>query len=184
LPLDVYLGSIGPLRLRAYQTSPPGPLTTVSPHVQSLPALPAGPSGGTQSDHPIPSPLHPTERRYVGEYLHTVVVVELPSMSEIVDSLQDEQIEQSSQSHSPTQKPSRRPPVTSRTLPLLFIRSSDGVGYHSGRTVTCEHAFQGVDLTSIGTRPPNVDPGWLAAAQAAAAGVNGGNLHGWTLRVM
>lgn len=179
LPLDVYLGSIGPLRLRAYQTSPPGPLTTVSPHMHNLSPLAAGPSGA-QSELPG---LPPTERRYVGDYLHTVVVVDLPPMVDIVAALDDEEDERNVESHGPGQKV-KPPPVSSRTLPLLFIRSADGVGYHSGRTVTCENAFHNVDLGTIpGGRPPNVDPGWLAAAQAAAA-VDGNGLHGWTLRVM
>jgi len=77
--------------------------------------------------------------------------------------------------------------LAGRSLPLLFIRALDGVGYHSGRTIACENVFENMNLNVIGRGPggsPNgIDhQGWLAAAQAAAA-VDGG-LHGWTLRVM
>lgn len=172
LPLDVYLGSLGPLRLRAYQTSPPGPLTTVSPHVHSL----GGPAvaGGSEGEH-----VAHAGRRYVGDYLHTVVVVDLPPIAEIVDALQDEPTA-GPEASSSSQKKAPLPRINGRSLPLLFIRSADGVGYHSGRTVTCENVFQGVDIAN---HPPNVDPGWLAAAQAAS--VDGNNpYNGWTLRVM
>ena len=174
LPLDVYLGSLGPLRLRAYQTSPPGPLTTVSPHVHNL----GGPAvaGSSDSDH-----VTHAGRRYVGDYLHTVVVVDLPPIAEIVDALQDESTAGPEASSSTQKKPAPViPRINGRSLPLLFIRSADGVGYHSGRTMTCENVFQGVDIAN---HPPDVDPGWLAAAQAAA--VDGNNpYNGWTLRVM
>lgn len=81
--------------------------------------------------------------------------------------------------------------IAGRSLPLLFIRACDGVGYHSGRSITCENVFQSMDLGAIAPghhvlSPPGGggagDPNWLAAAQAAA-NVEGG-LHGWTLRVM
>jgi len=76
--------------------------------------------------------------------------------------------------------------IAGRSLQLLFIRASDGVGYHSGRTIACENVFEGMSLNVIsggpGGSPSGIDQSWLAAAQAAAA-VDGG-LHGWTLRVM
>jgi len=147
-----------------------------------MPPLAAGPSGGPQVDHS--GPLHPADRRFVGDYLHTVVVVDLPPMAEIVAAVDEDSAEDKGEPLGPGEKP-KPSPITSRTLPLLFIRSADGVGYHSGRTVTCENAFQNVDLSNIpGGRPPNVDPGWLAAAQAAAASDGSSGLHGWTLRVM
>lgn len=76
------------------------------------------------------------------------------------------------------------PSIAGRSLPLLFIRASDGVGYHSGRTIACENVFQSMDLGLNGgpNAAAHIDSGWLAAAQAAAAA--DGGLHGWTLRVM
>lgn len=107
------------------------------------------------------------------------MVVDLPPIAEIVDALQDDSTS-GPEASSSTQKKSVIPRINGRSLPLLFIRSADGVGYHSGRTVTCENLFQGVDIAS---HPPSVDPGWLAAAQAAT--VDGNNPYdGWTLRVM
>lgn len=107
------------------------------------------------------------------------MVVDLPPIAEIVDALQDEPAA-GPEASSPTQKKPVVPRIGGRSLPLLFIRSVDGVGYHSGRTVTCENVFQGVDIAN---HPPNVDPGWLAAAQASS--VDGNNpYNGWTLRVM
>lgn len=71
--------------------------------------------------------------------------------------------------------------ITGRSLPLLFIRGADGVGYHSGRTLTAENMFQGIDLSNppVGAGAP--DPTWVAAAQAAAA--DGGH-YGWSIRVL
>jgi recombining binding protein (suppressor of hairless) len=68
---------------------------------------------------------------------------------------------------------------------LLFIRPSDGVGYHSGRTIACENVFQTMNLGSMAGSAPgggNIDTNWLAAAHAVATA--DGSLHGWTLRVM
>lgn len=71
-----------------------------------------------------------------------------------------------------------------RTLPLLFIRARDGVGYHSGRTIALENVFAQMEMNPHGPPPPGVDPGWIAAAQAAAGGPSGMEMSGWTLRVM
>ncbi|KZP16849.1 hypothetical protein FIBSPDRAFT_957740 [Athelia psychrophila] len=185
-PLDVYLGNIGPLRQRVYQASPPGPLTNISPFVQSL----TGDSG---------SPGNPGPSQYMPSGpLHTIVVVEMPPLADVIKALEEDanaSNENGSQSgqHSP-QEPSGSqlggevppPSIAGRSLPLLFIRASDGVGYHSGRTIACENVFQSMDLGSMGNGPnqqtASIDTGWLAAAQAAAAA--DGGLHGWTLRVM
>ena len=214
--MDVYLGNLGPLRLRVYQTTAPGPLTNISPFVSSMP----GPQGLEGAPGPSPatgSPLSPTvPPRYIpAGPIHTIVVVEMPPLADIIKVLEDEL---SSHSH-PHPEPSQGarqspdagagasgssgshesrngngnlsapPPSTTmatRSLPLLFIRAADGVGYHSGRTIACENVFQGVDLNAMAAANssnggPPVDPNWLAAAQAAAAE---GGLHGWTLRVM
>ena len=77
--------------------------------------------------------------------------------------------------------------VSGRSLPLLFIRGADGIGYHSGRTIAAENMFQGIDLQQAaagGASGPGgapTDAAWLAAAQAVAAD---GGVHGWTLRVL
>lgn len=138
--------------------------------------------------------------------LHTIVVVEMPPLQDIIKALEEDPLPPHPESQGNRQSPENgatphegrngngalpvpAPPtpasITGRTLPLLFIRSSDGIGYHSGRTIACENVFQGVDLNAMAAaNPPNgppVDPSWLAAAQAAAAE---GGLHGWTLRVM
>ncbi|ELU43089.1 hypothetical protein AG1IA_02880 [Rhizoctonia solani AG-1 IA] len=44
-----------------------------------------------------------------------------------------------------------------RGLPLLFIRASDGAGYHSGRSVACESVFSS-----------GASGEWVQAAQAVA----------------
>lgn len=137
--------------------------------------------------------------------LHTIVVVEMPPLADVIKALEEDSLPPNdgtrSGHHSPHEAsgsgsqqpingagPPPPPPqsIAGRTLPLLFIRASDGVGYHSGRTIACENVFQAMDL-SMGGNPANpqagsIDTGWLAAAQAAAAA--DGGLHGWTLRVM
>jgi len=199
IPLDVYLGNIGPLRQRVYQASPPGPLTNISPFVQSLTGE-AGPSGEHRN---IPSPTSPNVTgppQYMPSGpLHTIVVVEMPPLADVIKALEEDALpsgdgtgsgQQSPHEASGNQQPANGaaspPSIAGRSLPLLFIRASDGVGYHSGRTIACENVFQSMDLGSMGN-PPNpqaasIDNGWLAAAQAAAAA--DGGMHGWTLRVM
>jgi len=166
-----------------------------------------GPSSATGSLSPtVPSRYMPAGP------IHTIVVVEMPPLQDIIKVLEDDS---SSQSHPHSElsqgtrqspdagagasgshesrngnvnlsAPPPSTPMATRTLPLLFIRAADGVGYHSGRTIACENVFQGVDLNAMAAANssnggPSVDPSWLAAAQAAAAE---GGLHGWTLRVM
>lgn len=48
-----------------------------------------------------------------------------------------------------------------RGLPLLFIRASDGAGYHSGRSVACESVFGS-----------GASGEWVQAAQAVAGAAN------------
>jgi len=194
-PLDVYLGNIGPLRQRVYQASPPGPLTNISPFVQSLTGE-AGPSG-EHRNIPAPASNITGPPQYIPSGpLHTIVVVEMPPLADVIKALEEDALPSNcdgeTSQHSPheaSQPPngaSSAPSIAGRSLPLLFIRASDGVGYHSGRTIACENVFQSMDLGSMGN-PPNpqaasIDTGWLAAAQAAAAA--DGGMHGWTLRVM
>jgi len=212
-PLDVYLGNIGPLRQRVYQASPPGPLTNVSPFVQSLTGAPPVDPGPSGEHHNISSPgLSPTPGlagppQYIPTGpLHTIVVVEMPPLGDVIKALEDDALPSNDDStrsgqHSPHEAsgsgsqqpvngagplPLPPPSIAGRTLPLLFIRASDGVGYHSGRTIACENVFQSMELGMAGNpanpQAANIDTGWLAAAQAAAAA--DGGLHGWTLRVM
>ncbi|KII93857.1 hypothetical protein PLICRDRAFT_36080 [Plicaturopsis crispa FD-325 SS-3] len=204
VPLEVYLGNIGPLHQRIYQAQPVGPLTSVSPFVHSIPGgeqpiAGAGPSGDQQTGESTASGVVQAQPRYVPSGpLHTIVIVDMPPLSEVIKALEEDALPsngEASNSGPHTPDPSSQPPqngagphnppsIAGRSLPLLFIRASDGVGYHSGRTIACENVFQSLDLGSIGGNPPNpsVDPSWLAAAQAAAAA--DGGLHGWTLRVM
>lgn len=196
-PLDVYLGNLGPLRHRIYQATPPGPLTNISPFVQAIP----GGEGPSDSTGP-PSPTVGAPRYMASGPLHTIVIVEMPPLADVIKALDQDALPpdvdgsgsnhhsprsvDGSQPHDHRNGPSQPPlSIAGRSLPLLFIRASDGVGYHSGRTIACENVFQTIDLGSMAGNPPgggNIDTGWLAAAQAAA--VADGGLHGWTLRVM
>jgi len=197
--LDVYLGNLGPLRHRVYQATPPGPLTNIAPYVppgMTGPAL----DGGSTSDPSSASPVSPVAGppRYMSAGpLHTIVIVEMPPLLEVIKALEEDALPPpsdgpgTSSRRSPEgsdARPSGPPHPSSfagRSLPLLFIRSSDGVGYHSGRTITCESVFQSIDLSSMATHPPagpgTLDTNWLAAAQAAAVATEGSI---WTLRVM
>lgn len=200
-PLDVYLGNLGPLRLRVYQATPPGPMTNASPY-ESLQAQHGLDGGGPSSDSlGLPITAASTQRYVASGPLHTIVIVEMPPLTDVIKALEDDALpahsdgsaparqspEQANQEASSTTAPPPPPSIAGRSLPLLFIRASDGVGYHSGRTIACENVFQTMDLGGIPGNPPNgapgnIDTGWLAAAQAAAAA--DGGLHGWTLRVM
>ncbi|KAG5647629.1 hypothetical protein DXG03_008982 [Asterophora parasitica] len=191
-PLDVYLGNLGPLRHRVYQATPPGPLTNISPFVQTIPPEGLSDVAGTP-------PTLGAPRYMASGPMHTIVIVEMPPLADVIKALDQDALPPNadgsgSNPHSPrpdgTPAPDPRAgqppiPLAGRSLPLLFIRASDGVGYHSGRTITCENVFQGIDLGSMAANPPagaNLDTGWLAAAQVAASA--DGGLHGWNLRVM
>ncbi|KAF8898853.1 hypothetical protein BD779DRAFT_1485864 [Infundibulicybe gibba] len=191
-PLDVYLGNLGPLRHRVYQASPPGQLTSID---------------GPPSDSGSPNTPTTGQPRYVPSGpLHTIVIVEMPPLADVIKALEEDALPPnadtaSNSQHTPPAGPQSHegqngavvpsPPIAGRSLPLLFIRASDGVGYHSGRTIACENVFQAMDLGSLAGNPTNpsganIDTGWLAAAQAAAAAAAAadGGMNGWTLRVM
>jgi recombining binding protein (suppressor of hairless) len=189
-PLDVYLGNLGPLQLRVYQTTPAGPLTTINPFLQPGPQVMDDMGAGSSASSP--------QRFMPSGPLHTVVIVEMPPLPDVMKALEDDALPTPdlNKSHSPENSNQEGPPVppppmptiAGRSLPLLFIRASDGVGYHSGRTIACENVFQGMDLGNIAGNQGNgsagnIDTGWIAAAQAAAASADG-SMHGWTLRVM
>ncbi len=140
---------------------------------------------------PPAAPISPdASARFMPSPLHTIVVVELPPLSDILKVLQDDTVPSAAtvaDTKGPAQEGTsadgaRLPPpplsLAGRSLPLLFIRSSDGIGYHSGRTVTCENVFHGMDIPTASQN----GEGWIAAAQAAA--VADGTIHGWTLRVL
>jgi len=189
-PLDVYLGNIGPLRHRIYQAAPSGPLTAVTPF------LPGGPQdGGPSNATGTPSPTI-AGARFMPSPLHTIVVVELPPIADVIKALEQDALPANSEGGTGSDQSLRapnnvplsdpgQPQIAGRSLPLLFIRSFDGIGYHSGRTITCEHAYPPIDLGNMVGNPAvgtNIDTGWLAAAQAAAAAEGG--LPVWQLRIM
>ncbi|KAF9523603.1 hypothetical protein CPB83DRAFT_775195 [Crepidotus variabilis] len=191
-PLDVYLGNLGPLRLRVYQATPPGPLTTVNPFIGAAP-------GGQVMGAPAPpgTPDPNAAARFMPSPLHTIVIVEMPAVPDILKALEDDNStpppvgdgkapSPGSSSGDAQARPPAPPPI-GRSLPLLFIRSSDGIGYHSGRTIACENVFHSMELNNMAAAQQNgaaaatIDTNWIAAAQAAAAE---GGMHGWTLRVL
>ncbi|KAF8973690.1 hypothetical protein BDZ97DRAFT_1690944 [Flammula alnicola] len=194
--LDVYLGNLGPLHLRVYQTNPPGPLTAINTFMPTPGGQPMEARDGASGS---PS----SSQRYIPSPLHTIVIVEMPPLADVIKALEDDALPISnnsangnkpqssdapnSESSSAPPLPAPMPSIAGRSLPLLFIRASDGVGYHSGRTIACENVFQAMDLGNMGGNQANVpaagmDANWIAAAQAAA--VAEGGMHGWTLRVM
>jgi len=195
-PLDIYVGNLGPLRHRLYQATPHGPLTSISPFVQSVSMAETSP---TEIHHvgnvPPVNPGAPLGSNYQPPGpLHTIVVVEMPPIEDMIKALEEGlnppsngDANKSGSSPNGDGAPSKPDAhsIAGRSLPLLFIRPSDGVGYHSGRAIACENVFQAMDLAGMGGANPgagSIDTGWLAAAQAAAAAEGG--LHGWTLRVI
>jgi recombining binding protein suppressor of hairless len=189
--LDVFLGNLGPLPHRVYQTSPPGPLTSIGPYVQPLPGMDGVPADSPTSPN---SPVGGPPRFMPSGPLHTIVVVEMPPIADVIKALEDDALplnadrpENSDGTHPPDGRNGSGPPpsINGRSLPLLFIRSLDGVGYHSGRTIACENVFH---LNPLNGQPPHpgsdIDTGWLTAAHAAVGDGGLQNLPGWTLRVM
>ena len=200
-PLDVYLGNLGPLPARVYQASLPGPLTNISPFVPMQTGADLVHDGQGSSEGGQAGTAPPPPRYMAPGPMHIIVVVEMPPLPDVMKALDDDSAtpdagENSRSGEGTKERKSKDSGIGStaapqhlsgRSLPLLFIRASDGVGYHSGRTIACENVFQSMDLSAIAANPTNtnaasIDTGWLAAAQAAAAAEGG--LHGWTLRVM
>ncbi|KAG6334495.1 hypothetical protein ID866_4590 [Astraeus odoratus] len=215
-PLAVYLGGIGPLRVRIY---PPGsgPLRNVGPFGGGVPGHPldmpttsdAGVAGPGTSAVGAPSPRSPTQTG-----IHTLVTVDIPPLPEVIKAIQEDRVlpnilvsdgaappHPSSSGADAGQvdggvsnglQVSTNPSllaIASTPLPLLFVRMSDGVGYHTGRNIACENVFQSMDLGAMAAGHAlsspggaSADPNWLAAAQAAASAEGG--LHGWTLRLI
>lgn len=176
-PLSIYLGNLGPLRHRINAPYPPGPLTSVSPYVQAI-----GPDG-VQRDEPIGPGVSPLERSpyLAANPIHTSITVDLPPMADILRSLQED-LEPPRDGAAPQNGTSTDPKLNvaalnGRSLPLLFIRAADGVGYHSGRAIAVENIFQSLEINGR-----TDDQAWLAQAQ----GMQGleAAMHSWSLRVI
>lgn len=186
--LEVWLGDIGPLTQRVYPAPGTGPLTSVTPFQQVGPPPSAEPvSASTETGSPSTGTPPGPPQFDRGGLIHSMVVVELPPVQDIVRALQDEakraapateNAESAGNGSTPAEPASVD--ITGRTLPLLFIRGFDGVGYHSGRSVACENVFHGMEITAQNS---GNDATWLAAAQAAAQAA-GTTDHGWTVRVI
>lgn len=114
----------------------------------------------------------------------------MPPIQQIVKALQDEARRQEGGAGPSGENadgeanrsgtPERPVNIAGRSLPLLFIRGADGIGYHSGRTITCENVFMDMN-NPVNPQGGTPDAAWLAAAQSAAAD---DSIHGWTLRVL
>ncbi|KAH9944135.1 uncharacterized protein BXZ73DRAFT_39580 [Epithele typhae] len=191
-PLDVYVGNLGPLRLRIYNHSP---LAMDGRFDPSMPFVPIPNLSHEPPNTPIfDERIQPGNQRndmvlnLPARHLHMMIVVELPSMRDILQAIQDDAIPD------PTGDPGKqRTPrdknelgfdtfgrdVAGRSLPLLFIRSYDGVGYHSGRVIAAENVLHNMEMSP---RPPGeVGEEWLAAAREAA---DMAPHNGWSLKVL
>jgi recombining binding protein (suppressor of hairless) len=156
---------MGPLNLRVYQATPPGPLTNVQPYVTP---------GGQL--------ITPGSDRFLQTPLHTIVIVDMPPIQDVMKNLEEQLTPPSNPtetkppseegSSSDGTRPHPSMALSGRGLPLLFIRSSDGIGYHSGRTLACENVFH--NLGPIAAPNATGETNWLTTAVA----------EGWTLRVL
>jgi recombining binding protein (suppressor of hairless) len=123
---------------------------------------------------------------------HCLVFVRLPDLQDIIKAV-DEDLPKAAlgdatpeperaqdvgeggpESSDPPEQNTLVQPFVGRSLPLLFIRPCDGVGYHSGRSIVVENLFVQIHLHN-GT--PSVDPAWLRDAM-------GGDMGRWTVRVL
>ncbi|KAI0348389.1 hypothetical protein BDW22DRAFT_1424569 [Trametopsis cervina] len=194
--LDIYIGNVGPLPVQYWQPGAPHMGTAMTPFVQAI-----GPDGVAREqevDHGIRSIQH-LAMYAPGPAIHTTVEVEMPPIGDLLKSIQDDlepptpeelagggerSRKDKGTANEPPIRPDKTAQIAGRSLPLLFVRPYDGVGYHSGRAIACENVFQTMDLAGMAGpgAGAGLDTDWLAAAQAAAAVDNG--LHGWTMRVI
>lgn len=216
----------------------------------------AGPSGSHRHAGDTPRTIVAPPRFVPSGPLHTIIIVDLPPMNDIVKALQDGMISlatgaaeaarmmgptsasrspssehgrerpsdgphEASTSDRPEAGPSSGPaqpilaedsrshahpsmqelegvqgpvhsgPLPPQALPLLFIRGSDGIGYHSGRSIACDHLFHDMGVNPMHAHaharsPTNgrnpADGGWLGTAQTTVGGDAG--MQGWSLRVI
>lgn len=180
-PLDVYLGPIGPLRIRVYQATPlplgqghPATVPPFIPNPQAEGFMKFLPSAGTLNATPRTTLVHGP--------LHTVVIVELPPKGEVLKALEEDALPSNEEATDPTtgRPRSKADRLSGRSLPLLFIRAFDGIGYHSGRAIACEYAFKGMELPAVPAGGDGRDA-WVAE-QAVQAAENSAN--SWSYRVI
>ncbi|RPD64861.1 hypothetical protein L227DRAFT_494481 [Lentinus tigrinus ALCF2SS1-6] len=191
VPLDVYIGNIGPLRLRIYNHSP---LAMDGRFDPSMPFIPV-PALPNQNAVPIiASNIQPRESDKYADvvltlpprHMHMMIVVEMPPIADILKALREDAVPTTNgdKSDGPDSRGSNlMRDIAGRSLPLLFIRSLDGVGYHSGRVIAADNVLHQMDLSNP-ARPSGEGGEWLAAAQAAARLADDTNLHGWNLKVL
>lgn len=196
--LEIWLGDIGPLTHRLNNAPTSGPLTSVAPFYGSTDqqqpppgaAISGVPPTGAAATASVPPTVPPATPYLPSGALHTNVIVDMPPIQQIVKALQDEVRrsqagasesgeggENEANGNSPPEGPIN---IAGRSLPLLFIRGADGIGYHSGRSVTCENVFMEMN-NPVNPQGAPGEPAWLTAAQTAAAD---SSMHGWTLRVL
>ncbi|GJJ08876.1 hypothetical protein Clacol_003096 [Clathrus columnatus] len=202
-------------------SQPPTPSTagpsasTSNPTTIPLPGQQASPGSVHSLIHPIPPPSHPPPHsppvappRFVPQGpLHTIIIVDLPPVAQIVRSARESVglpahagymgegmsgipgmemgislgggqgsngESNSGDKHGHGHPPPPPPPLP--TLPILFIRTYDGVGYHSGRSIACEPNLGPGEIERIRRGIPN----HTAAANASGngsgpSGSNGAN---------
>lgn len=175
VPLDVFIGSLGPLSLRLFHPNPPGPLV----RIQTYPTR-----SEEHGDHTAPL------EAFLPTAANTVVMVELPPIENIMKALRDSDPAVAEASTGNTASgPGSAPPTPAsflgRAIPLLFVRAADGVGYHSGRTIICESLFHPIPLPDpamLAANGQTIDTNWLVAQTPVAT--TDSPLHGWTLRVI
>jgi recombining binding protein suppressor of hairless len=134
---------------------------------------------------------HAPHRFAVPGVEHSIIIVDMPELKEVLKALADESspiLRRTSESREGSSSPNASGDVAAeqplpkpedlagRSLPLLFIRAYDGVGYHSGRNIAIENVLNQYDLAK--GAPPGVDGNWLAAATGAT------ELGGWMIRVL
>ena len=122
-------------------------------------------------------------------HLHMMIVAEMPPMPDILKALREDALPPNPDAVDKSQDaPGSRGSnlmrdIAGRSLPLLFIRSSDGVGYHSGRVIAADNVLHAMDLSNP-ARPGAEGGDWLAAAQVAARMSDDTSMHGWNLKVL
>lgn len=169
-PLDVHLGNLGPLKHRVYQTNAPGPQPNGT-------FIPLNSPPGTSPQPEVP--------HYAS--LHTIVIVEMPSLTEILKAIDEEvaaaaapEISQGTSDKPDSGEngalaPAHIASFPDRSLPLLFVRASDGIGYHAGRSIACDlFPAQAVDMPIQG-----LDTNWQS--QLPDPSIGGGQ---WALRII
>lgn len=213
-PLEIWLGAIGPLPHRVLHTAEVEERLKVPRFIGSMAGIRDSTRRSSETDCEDPGSATGVSAISGSEILatmmippslgssgsnHTAIVVELPELHAILKTIQDGVNTASNSSIVQNDKEAVHTsrtdgnyanfgfPVASisgRGLPLLFVRSLDGIGYHSGRSIVCENVFRSMEFSDPSDNTEHSTSRharWFDVGETAPPVVGG--MNGWMMHI-